>query len=206
MKQTMGLLSGPLAAILFALGIVLLSFAVPGYSQVHQTVSEIGEVGSPVQTPFTALLCVIAILVLVFAWEIRKLSLRAGASPLAAYFIACMAVSSAGVGIFSFPHPLHNVFGQSELIGYCAPLVLALTWRRDPAAKSVVTWSWVMFGLVMISLALNLAVLDRDGALWAFEKPFYGLVQRSLFACWFGWSAVIGLLLAAREGERAVII
>ncbi len=79
-----------------------------------------------------------------------------------------MAVSSAGVGCFSFPHPL----GQSELIGYCAPLVMALTWRHDPAAKPV--------------------------ALWAFERPFHGLVQRSLFASWFAWCVGVSLILMRR--------
>jgi hypothetical protein len=38
----------------------------------------------------------------------------------------------------------------------------------------------------------------RGGALWAVEKPFYGLVQRSLFVTWFGWCAGIGILLYSR--------
>jgi hypothetical protein len=49
-----------------------------------------------------------------------------------------------GIIGLAFPHPLHNVFGESELIG--------------------------------------------------------GLVQRSLFAAWFGWCAVIGVMLWRRAG------
>jgi hypothetical membrane protein len=198
MRQDAGLLAGVFASLLLALGIVFLGHVVPGYSQIHQTVSEIGEVGSPARTAFTMLLLIVAFLLLVFARALRSRALRAGLSPLTAYFVICMAISSAGVGYFSFPHPLHNVFGQSELIGYCAPLVMALTWRRDPATRPVALWSAILFGVVLASLGLNLAVLDRDGALWAFERPFYGLVQRSLFASWFVWCVGVCLLLLRR--------
>jgi len=195
MGRNTGLWGGPLGALLMGLGTVILSLQVPGYSQVRQTVSEIGEVGSPMQLPFTVLLWGVALLILIFAWALRKQSLRAGLSPLAAYLTACMAVSSAGAGYFAYPHPLHGVFGLSETIGYCAPLAMALTWKHDPAMRPVVLWSGVLFALVVISIAFNTAVLDRDGALWAFERPVYGLVQRSLFAAWFGWCVGIGLLL-----------
>jgi hypothetical protein len=110
-----------------------------------------------------------------------------------------MAVSAAGVGIFAFPHPLHNVFGESELIGYQAPLAFALAWRRDSKANHLVTFSWIMFALVWISIALNLVSLDRHSVLWAEMKPVYGLIQRSLFAAFFGWCAGIGVLLRQRR-------
>lgn len=195
MKQDAGLLGGVFAGLLLGLGIVFLGHVVPGYSQVRQTVSEIGEVGSPARTAFTLMLGIVALLLLVFAWALRARALREGVSPLPAYLVACMAVSSAGVGYFAFPHPLHNVFGQSELIGYCAPLAMAAAWRRIPAMRPAALWSGILFLVVLASLSLNLAVLDRDSALWAFEKPFYGLVQRSLFASWFVWSAGVALIL-----------
>jgi hypothetical protein len=52
-----------------------------------------------------------------------------------------------------------------------------------------------MFGLIWISIALNLVTLDRHSALWTEIKPIYGLIQRSLFATFFGWCAGIGPLL-----------
>ena len=193
------LLSGPLAAIILAVGVAGLALMVPGYSQVHQTVSEIGEVGSPARVSFAAMLCAVAVCLVIFAWKVRALSLQAGSLSVGAYLIACMAVSAAGVGVFAYPHPLHNVFGLSELIGYQAPLALAISWRRNPYTRAVVTFSWVMVFLVWIAIALNLATLDRNGALWAFEKPYYGLVQRALFATWFGWCAGVGLLLYGKR-------
>ena len=189
------LLFGPLAAALLGLGIAVLPFWVPGYSQVHQTVSEIGEMDSPARIPFTIMLCGVALCLVIFAASVGAESRRAGRGRLSAYLIGCMAVSAAGVGIFAFPHPLHNVFGESELIGYQAPLAFALSWRRDPNAKRLVSFSWIMFVLIWISIALNLVSLDRHSALWAEMKPIYGLIQRSLFAAWFGWCAGIGVLL-----------
>jgi hypothetical membrane protein len=189
--------TGPYAAIIFAATLIGLPLLLPDYSSVHQTVSEIGEVGSPVQLPFTLCLCAVALCVAVFAWELRDASRQYVKSSIGAYLVACMAVSTAGVGIFSFPHPLHNVFGPSEIIGYQAPLVLAWTWRGDPRTGGIAKFSWIMGALVWLAILANCATFDHDGALWAFEKPFYGLVQRALFVPWFVWAAGVGMMLAS---------
>jgi len=198
MKQNNLLLFGPAAALILGCGIVVLAGTVPGYSSIYQTVSEIGEVGSPARIPFTVLLCVVAACLLIFASAVRDLSRVVGCAPWAAYAIAGMAFSAAGVGIFAFPHPLHNVFGLSELVGYQAPLAFALTWRRTPQAKALVDFSWIMFIVVWLAIALNMSSLDRHGAFWEFLRPGYGLVQRALFAVWFGWCAIIGAMLWRR--------
>ena len=202
-RAHLSLLSGPLAAIILGVGIAGLALMIPGYSQVHQTVSEIGQMGSPARVAFAALLCAVALCLAIFAWEIRALSLKTRSSPAGAYLIACMAVSAAGVGVFAHPHPLHNVFGLSELIGYQAPVALAVAWRRNEQMRSVVMFSWLMVFLAWVAIALNLATLDRSGAMWAFEKPYYGLVQRALFATWFGWCAGVGFLLYGMRDAAA---
>jgi hypothetical protein len=189
------LLFGPLAAGLLLAGIVGLALIVPGYSQVRQTVSEIGERDSPARVPFAVMLCLVSMCLIVFATGVRAESRRAGHNAFCAYLILCMAVSGAGVGLFAFPHPLHNVFGMSETIGYQAPLAFVLAWRADPTARRLVAFSWVLFVLVWISIALNLSSLLRQGSLWMQIKPYYGLVQRSLFAAWFCWCAGLGVLL-----------
>jgi hypothetical membrane protein len=198
MRSSYRLLFGPLAAVIFALGITVLARLVPGYSHVHQTVSEIGEIGSPARLPFAIMLFCVAACVLVFAWALRDLSVATHHSPLAAYLTGFMAVPVVGIAIFAYPHPLHNVFGISELIGYQAPLAFALTWRRDPQAKTTVASSWILFALIWGAIALNLSSLDRHGAIWAYVKPVHGLAQRSLFAAWFGWCVVAGMLLFQR--------
>jgi hypothetical membrane protein len=199
MKRENRLLFGLLAAVIFACGVVGVALMVPGYSHVRQTVSEIGEMGSPARIPFAIMLCCVAACLLVYAFGVRDVSVRAGHSRFAAYLIGFMALAAAGVGIFAFPHPLPNIFGESELIGYQAPLAVALSWRSDPKARRLVAFSWILFALIWISIALNLSSLYRQGLMWAYVKPIYGLVQRSLFAAWFGWCAVVSVLLWQRE-------
>jgi hypothetical membrane protein len=159
MTASVRLWFGPLAALIFAAGVIALATQIPGYSHVHQTVSEIGEAGTAMQRPFTVLLIVIAFCVLVFASGVFSVSRAAGRSTVAAWLLVCMAASAAGVGIFSTPHPLHNVFGLSELVGYQAPAAVALTWRREPGAKGLVGFSWLMFVLIWVTMGLNLAGL-----------------------------------------------
>lgn len=204
MKPAYPLLAGPLAAVVLGLGIILLAHGVPGYSQVHQTVSEIGMVGSAVQTPFSLMLYAVALCMLIFGWGLGSASLGAGHSSLAGYLVACMAISSAGVGAYPFPDAPHNYFGLSELIAYQAPLALAITWRNDPREAAVVRLSWIMAVLMWVSIGANLGTLDRDGSLWAHERPFYGLVQRSLFAVFFLWCAAIGAILFLRHSRKSV--
>ena len=201
LKADNRLLFGPWAAALLGAGIVVLPLWVPGYSQVRQTVSEIGEMDSPARIPFAIMLCAVALCLLIFAIGVGAESKRAGHNSSAAYLIGCMAVSAAGVGIFAFPHPLHNLFGESEFIGYQAPLAFALSWRRDPEARRRVAFSWIMFALIWISITLNLVSLDRHSTLWAELKPVYGLIQRSLFAAWFCWCALLGVLLWRRRAH-----
>src|SRR6201994_2522917 len=109
MKRSPLLLFGPIAALLLVFGITALALLVPGYSQLRQTVSEIGEVGSPARMPFAILLVCVASCLLVFAVGLADLAAKANRSPSAAYLAGIMAISAAGVGVFAFPHPLHNV-------------------------------------------------------------------------------------------------
>jgi hypothetical membrane protein len=190
------LLFGPLAGIILGLGITGLALLIPGYSHAHQTVSEIGEIGSPARVPFAIMLFCVAACILVFASAVRDVSITGQRSQLAAYLIGFMALPAAGIGVFAYPHALHNVFGLSELIGYQAPLVLALTWRRDPQAKTLVALSWIFSALVWGAIALNLTSFVQP--VWAYVKPVHGLAQRALFAAWFGWCAVVGILLLQR--------
>jgi len=179
--------------VLFIAGTFAIGAVTPGYSHVRQTVSELGELGSPGQFAFSVLLCLVATCLIICAIAAARSLRELGCSAIPAGFLVAMAFSCAGVGIFSFPHPLHNVFGMSELIGYQAPLVFAFTWRRDPRAKTLVMLSWIFFALIWGAIALNLSALVAP--VWAYVKPVHGLAQRALFVAWFGWCAVLGILL-----------
>lgn len=183
-------------------GLVLLPLQVPGYQWIRQTVSEIGEMDSPARVPFAVMLCVVSVCVLVFAWGLRDASIRLGRPSVAAYLTGFMAISSAGVGIFAYPHPLHGVFGLSEFVGYQAPWVLALSWRRETSMPGLVRLSWVMGVCLWAAIIANLSVLDLHSWLWHAERPVYGIVQRSLFFIWCLWLAAISLMLLKRFHPR----
>ena len=186
---------GPIATVLFFAGIFAIGLMIPGYSPIRQTVSELGEVGSPGRVVFSILLSLVAVSLIIFAGAVAHTLRESGHSRLPAYFVGAMAISAAGAGIFAFPHPLHNVFGMSELIGYQAPLVAALVCRKDQSAKRLNVFSIVMYIAVLLAIAANMTTLHRHGDLWAHIRPFYGVAQRFLFAAWFFWCAGYGVLL-----------
>jgi hypothetical membrane protein len=186
---------GPVAALLLLAGIFAIGLITPDYSHVRQTVSELGEVGSPGQVAFSVLLCLVAACLIIFATAVARSLKEAGHSTLPAWFLGAMAISTAGVGIFAFPQPLHNVFGMSETVGYQAPLVAALVCTMDPQMKRVKAFSIIMYVVVLMAIAINLMALVRPAGIWSQIKPFFGVVQRSLFASWFIWCTGYALLL-----------
>ena len=186
---------GPVAVLLFIVGTFAIGAITPGYSHIRQTVSELGEVGSPGQFAFSALLCLVAVCLVIFASAVARSLSELKCSALPAYFIAAMAFSCAGVGLFSFPHPLHNVFGLSETVGLQAPLVAALVCRSQPRAKRIVVFSVIMYVVVALAFVINLIPLIRPANLWPLIRPFFGVIQRSLFASWFIWCAGYALIL-----------
>jgi hypothetical membrane protein len=202
MTRNYRLLFGPLAGVTLGLGVAGLALLIPGYSHMHQTVSEIGEMGSMARVPFAVMLGCVAVCILLFASAVYDVSVAADHSRFAAYLIGFMALPAAGIGVFAYPHPAHNLFGMSELIGYQAPLIFALTWRRDSRAKTLVVLSWIFFALIWGAIALNLSALSPP--VWAYVKPLHGLAQRALFAAWFGWCAVLGILLFTQNWRDPV--
>lgn len=202
MKRSLRFLFGPLGTAIFCIGVPVLALMVPGYSHVHQTVSEIGAMDTPGRVPFAIMLGSIAVCMFVFASAMWGASVAAGRNTITAYLIICMGISCLGVGIFATPHPLHNVFGMSEIVGYQAPLAFVLAWRSDPKVRPLVIWSSVFFVLLLVSMALNMSPMYPQSWLWVHLKPINGLVQRSLFLVWFGWCAITGLLMWQREREN----
>lgn len=137
------LLFGPLAIALLLFAILGLAQGVPGYSPLHQTVSEIGQMDSPERVPFALTGFAIAACVLVFASGLQCLrALPAGGLSGA----ACHGPGLEG------RHACPGAGGLLHDHGH----------------------------FMRLALLANPSTLDRGGMLWAYERPFYGLVQRSL--------------------------
>ena len=90
------LLMGPLAACIFGVGVIVLSGLIPGYSQIRQTVSEIGEVGSPARWLFALMLCTVAVCLLIFSAAFMHWHFEHADLEWPAYFVAYMAIPASG--------------------------------------------------------------------------------------------------------------
>ena len=192
---------GPLAGILFFATVYVLAVFLPEYSHVSETVSEIGEIGSPVATPFQAGMLAVNVCVILFASGLFSFARANNLPVLPALFVAWFGLVDIGTNVFPSPHPLHNVFGLSLTIGYMAPLVLAIAWRRSETARSMARASWIFAALLIASIFLNISpAFNRD----LYPLEYYGLVQRSAFVLIYGWFAWLGLwgMSGANRRER----
>jgi len=136
---------------------------------------------------------------LIFASGIFNVAGHAGRSRLPAYLVAFLAFTQIGIAIFATPHPLHNMFGIASMLGFLAPMALAVGWRRDRAARTLVVVSSVLGFLILGSIITGLSELVPQSQLWQLVKSVPGLVQRSLAAAWLAWLFVSGILLRRWE-------
>jgi hypothetical protein len=193
MRHRWLLLGGLLGTVVLVATTLTLGAALPGYSHVRQTVSEIGMRGSPVAAPFAVSFVLISISMGLFGIGVGAFAKARRISTVPAYFVASLGISVLGVALFPSPDSWHNRFGLSSTVGYLSPLVVALSWRRQPSLERVIAISWIAFALVLVSMGLNLAPLfvpvsESYGA-------HYGLVQRTIFVSYYGWCSVVGVML-----------
>jgi hypothetical protein len=187
------LLGGLAAALLFGLGVAGVGVVTPGYSAVRQTVSELGPRGGNGRGALAAINLAVAIAAAVFACGLAAVARNMAWTFVPAYFIALFALLTAGLALFPAGHPLHNVVGLLQTFPFVgAPLSVALGWPG-----SLIPVSWIALVLLVVAMVLNLAPAFSSRLASRFA-PVYGLLQRSLFATWHGWCAVLGLVLFLR--------
>ena len=196
MQQRLLYLTGPLAGAIFFSAVYALAPMVDGYSHVAQTVSEIGEYGSPAKAFYQIAMLIVALCLLVFASSLYSFAKANNASILPPSFMAFFGIAQIGMTIFPSPHSMHNVFGLLTTVGYMTPLVMALSWKSLADSSSLRRASWVAFTLVVISIFLNLSpMFARD----LYPLNYYGIVQRSLFVAFYGWCLFAGVNLFERS-------
>jgi hypothetical membrane protein len=186
------LLAGPAISMSFLLGTTGLALLVPGYSQLRQTISEIGSLDSPMRMPFAVLVVWVGIFELVFAFGMRAAAAKYHRSQATTYLLAVSAAWSFGIAIFADPHPLHGVFGDLGLVAMLSPFVFAFTWRKEPRARSACLVSW-LFGIIIWGGIFSFT----PWAPWPAEfiEQYLGVIQRIFLYSWMAWCGVIGLQL-----------
>jgi hypothetical membrane protein len=176
----------------------VLGALLPGYDPVSQTISEIGETGSPFQRIFQITLIAAALCFLIFAYGVYRFASWRHVSILPAIAVGFIGLMDLGTAAFEAPHPLHNVFGIPKLLGFLAPLLLAVSWPNAPDLRVVRSVSAVAGGLVLISVALNLSPLFVSS--WPWGEAHYGLIQRTMFV-FFAWCIFLAVALYQRTGS-----
>ncbi len=194
-KQLVSL--GWITAILFIAGTFILGSLLPDYSFISQTVSEIGQIGSPQQLNWQIFSLLIGLLLILFSFGLIFFARKNKWSIIPGLFVLFAGLSQFGIALFPSPHPLHNVFGLSMTIGYFSPLMFALFWRNAPG-DSFKNYSLLAFVLILTGIFLNLSpMFARD----LYPLEYYGLVQRFLLFVFYGYLGMVALCASKKPQQ-----
>jgi hypothetical membrane protein len=193
------LIFGLIAGTTFIAASTLLGALFPNYDPVTQTISEIGEKGSPFETIFKIVNLFVAGCFLLFAFGVYRFSKRRRASLVPAALLGFFASMELGVFIFESPHPWHNVFGILSIAGFLAPLALAITWPSAPDLPALRPMSAIAGATLVVVIGLNLSPLVVP---IPFANEHIGLVQRTLLV-FHVWCAYLAFVLYQSESRIA---
>ena len=181
--------TGWLAGLSFIFGTLILGAILADYNIVSQTVSEIGQKGSPLEGTFQIFSYSISILLILFSASLIFLSRKNSLSVVPGIFLLTFGLAEFGIGVFASPHPLHNVFGLSLTIGYFSPLMFFLLWKSRLGQRFKWISLWV-FILVIIGIFLNLTPAFAPDL---YNLNYYGLVQRFLLYTFYAYCAYVSV-------------
>ena len=175
----------------FILGTSILGSQLEGYSAISQTVSEIGEKGSPLYFPWQIFSTGIGCLLILFGIGIISFAKKNDVSIIPGIFILFAGLSQCGVGIFPSPDPLHNVFGLSMTVGYFSPLIFALLWKTQLGIRFK-RRSQIAFILIVLGIFLNLSPAFAPSL---YPLAYYGIIQRFLLFTFYIYCSFISISL-----------
>lgn len=180
---------GWIAGASFIIGSLLLGSLLSDYNPISQTVSEIGESGSPLLMTWHLFSVSIGLLLILFASAIILFAKKNKLSILPGIFMLFYGLSQFGIGFYPSPHPLHNVFGLSMTLGYFSPLVFALSWKNE-LGKQFKSISILTFVLLIFGIFLN---LTPAFAPTLYPLEYYGIVQRFLLFTFYLYAAFVSI-------------
>ena len=186
------LYSGAVSGLIFVTVTLLLGGLLTEYHSLSQTVSEIGEVGSPFQLPYAIMLYSVSLLGLAFSYQAIKFVKIHSLSIAPIVLIASFALFDAGFALYPSPEPMHNIFGLLHLLGYFAPLVLAFTWKRYFTKHQITNFSGLVAVVILVFLILNLSPMFAPKL---YPLEYYGAIQRGLLYSYYIWLAWLSIIM-----------
>jgi len=186
------------AATIFIGSSLILGALLPGYNPISQTISELGEKGSPFEDIFRVVTLFDAICLMLFSLGLCLYSVTERFSILPSVLIGFYGLMELGIGVFAAPHPLHNLFGIWSTPGFFAPLALVLAWKNASDLRVLRSLSAATFVIVLVAMLLNLSPLIHP---YVFIVEYYGAFQRMLFFPFYLWIVILATSLLLRRGE-----
>jgi len=104
---------GWICAVIFIVSTFVLGSLLQDYNPISQTISEIGQNGSPLNFEWQILIIAIAIMLMFFALGVLSFAKTNKLSLVPGIFLLSYGIAQFGSGFFPSPEPLHNVFGLS---------------------------------------------------------------------------------------------
>ena len=182
-----------IAAAVFIFGTLILGMMDENYNAIAQTVSEIGKLGSALEIPYRIMMFFVAGASLMFCRALYIFVKTNHMARLPVFLIAFFALMDFGFAIFPSPHKYHNVFGLLHLIGYMAPLFVAMNWRNKLSQYHVIGVSWLAFAAICVFMFLNLSPMFLREL---YPLEYYGVMQRALLYTYYAWLGFLGVVFA----------
>lgn len=182
---------GWITATAFILGTFVLGSQLEGYSIISQTVSEIGEKGSPLYIHWQIFSIGIGCLLILFASGIVFFAKQRSLSIAPGIFILVYGLSQFTIGIFPSPHPLHNIFGLLMIVGYLSPSMFVLSWKNQ-LGKSFKRLSILASILMVIGVFFNLSPAFSPNL---YPLEYYGIIQRLLLFTFYIYCSIISITI-----------
>ncbi len=184
---------GWLVPTLFWLTLVGCGLARPGYDQVGGLVSELGRLGTPTRSWFTAGLVTCAALSAGFIGAVWTQCRASGLSVAPVAILLSFTVSVTGAGLFPLPLRLHLVAGLPSVLLILSPLAALILWRKGRASAGVAPFA--VTGLVLMAAGF-LAFLP--GVL----PGHPGVIQRVFHLGWSVWFVGLWRTFSSAAGRK----
>jgi hypothetical membrane protein len=193
MAQKAFALSGIAGPILFTILVIVEGLLRPGYSQVAQVISELGQVGTPNAILQDANFVATGLLLIAFAVGLYRGIGRGRFVTLGiALFLVFPGVMVLVGTLFPLPDPVHTPLSIAGFIVLIvAVFVVSFGLRKDDRWKRLASYS-LGTGVVLVGLLL-LIIATGQGVL----APYFGLLQRLFIVPVFLWIEVLAIRLLA---------
>jgi len=201
-KQTLQktlLYFGALSGLIFISVTLLLGKYLPGYNSFSQTVSEIGQVGSQFQLPYTLMLLSVCLFGLIFSYKAWGFTKKHSLSKAPIILIASFALLDAGFAFYPSPEPMHNIIGVLHLPAYFSPLVVAITWKRYFTEQQLTNFSGLAFLSILLFIMLNLSPMFAPKLI---PVEYYGVMQRGLIYSYNAWLVWLSITMARQVSNK----